>query len=87
MGFVGVFVHQMLQAHALTLTSAIEPGWLIGVTPIWSAVLAAFFLRERFGSWQDPRTLLGALRGRVARRDPGRLLAASSRFPRPGAIC
>lgn len=52
MGFVGVFVHQMLQAHALTMTSATTTGWLIGVTPIWSALLAAFVMRERFGVWK-----------------------------------
>jgi drug/metabolite transporter (DMT)-like permease len=48
MGFVGIFLHQMVQAHALTLTTAVRTGWLIGVTPIWSAVLAAVFLGERF---------------------------------------
>jgi drug/metabolite transporter (DMT)-like permease len=52
MGFVGVFVHQMLQSYALTMTSATNTGWLIGVTPIWSAVLAAIVLRERFGFWK-----------------------------------
>ncbi|MGQ0550647.1 MAG: DMT family transporter [Armatimonadota bacterium] len=50
MGFIGIFVHQMLQAHALTLTSAVNTGWLIGLTPIWSAVLAALILKERFGA-------------------------------------
>ena len=49
MGFIGVFVHQMIQSYALTLTSAIHTGWLIAITPIWSAILAAIFLRERFG--------------------------------------
>lgn len=52
MGFVGVFIHQMLQSYALTMTSATSTGWLIGVTPIWSALLAAFVLRERFGFWK-----------------------------------
>lgn len=52
MGFVGIFIHQLLQAHALTMTSATSTGWLIGVTPIWSALLAAVFLRERFGFWK-----------------------------------
>ena len=52
MGFIGVFVHQMLQAFALTMTTAMSTGWLIGVTPIWSAVLAAIVLRERFGFWK-----------------------------------
>jgi drug/metabolite transporter (DMT)-like permease len=52
MGFIGVFVHQMLQSYALTMTSATNTGWLIGLTPIWSAVLSAIFLGERFGSWK-----------------------------------
>jgi drug/metabolite transporter (DMT)-like permease len=59
MGFVGIFVHQMLQAHALTLTSAVRTGWLIGLIPIWSAVLSAVFLREKFGA----RKVLGLLLG------------------------
>jgi drug/metabolite transporter (DMT)-like permease len=49
MGFVGVFIHQMLQSYALTMTSATHTGWLIGITPIWSALLSLFLLRERFG--------------------------------------
>jgi len=52
MGFVGVFVHQMLQAYGLTLTSATNSGWLIGLTPLWSAVLSAIVLRERFSAWK-----------------------------------
>ncbi len=52
MGLVGVFIHHMLQSYALTMTSATSTGWLIGVTPIWSALLAAFILRERFGFWK-----------------------------------
>jgi drug/metabolite transporter (DMT)-like permease len=52
MGFIGVFIHQMLQAHALTMTSAATTGWLIGITPIWSALLSAAVTRERFGWWK-----------------------------------
>src|SRR5687768_9638516 len=59
MGFIGVFVHQMLQSFALTMTSASSTGWLIGLTPIWSAVLSAIVLRERFGGWK----LLGLAAG------------------------
>ena len=59
MGFVGIFLHQMVQAHGLTLTTAVRTGWLIGVTPIWSAVLAAVFLGESFGT----RKVLGLLIG------------------------
>ncbi|HEX2121223.1 MAG TPA: EamA family transporter [Thermoanaerobaculia bacterium] len=59
MAFIGVFVHQMLQSYALTMTTATNTGWLIGVTPIWSAVLSAILLRERFGGWK----LFGLLGG------------------------
>lgn len=60
MGFVGIFLHQMLQAHGLTLTTAVRTGWLIGLIPIWSAVLAAFFLGETFGGRKIVGLLLGA---------------------------
>jgi drug/metabolite transporter (DMT)-like permease len=59
MGLVGVAFHQVLQAYALTLTTAVNTGWLIGLTPIWSALLSAFVLRERFG----PAKLLGLALG------------------------
>lgn len=49
MGFVGIFVHQLLQSYALTMTTAVNTGWLIGISPIWSAILAAAILHERFG--------------------------------------
>ena len=61
MGFIGVFVHQMLQVHGLTLTTAIRTGWLIGLIPIWSAVLSALMLHERFGI----RKVFGLLLGTV----------------------
>ena len=61
MGFVGIFLHQMVQAHGLTLTTAVRTGWLIGVTPIWSAVLAAIFLGERFG----PQKIVGLVVGLI----------------------
>jgi len=47
MGFVGVFLHQLIQVYGLTLTTAVKAGWLIGMIPIWSALLSAFFLKER----------------------------------------
>jgi drug/metabolite transporter (DMT)-like permease len=61
MGFVGVAFHQLLQAYALTLTSAVNTGWLIGLTPIWSALLAAAVLRERFTAVRIAGLLLGFL--------------------------
>lgn len=59
MGFVGVAFHQLLQAYALRLTSAVSTGWLIGLIPVWSALLAAVLLRERFG----PRKIAGLVVG------------------------
>lgn len=61
MGFVGVALHGMLQAYALTLTSAVKSGWLIGLIPIWSALLAAAFLGERFGRRKAAGLALGFL--------------------------
>jgi drug/metabolite transporter (DMT)-like permease len=61
MGFVGVFVHQMIQAHALILTTAVTTGWLIGLTPLWSALLSAFVLKERFGPVKVAGLALGFL--------------------------
>lgn len=59
MGFVGIFFHQLLQAEGLKYTSATSTGWLIGLIPIWSAALAAIFLRERFGRWKLTGLLVG----------------------------
>jgi drug/metabolite transporter (DMT)-like permease len=50
MGFIGVFVHQTIQVEGLARTTAVRTGWLIGLIPIWSALLSAAFLRERFGA-------------------------------------
>ncbi len=59
MGFVGVAFHQLLQAHALTLTSAVNTGWLIGLIPLWSALLSALVLKERFGLAKIAGLLVG----------------------------
>ncbi len=59
MGFVGVAFHQVLQAYALTMTSAVNTGWLIGLIPLWSAILAAIFLKERLGARKVAGLLVG----------------------------
>lgn len=59
MGFDGVFLHQMLQVHGLNLTTAVRTGWLIGLIPLWSALLSALLLHESFG----PRKVVGLLLG------------------------
>jgi len=59
MGFVGVAFHQLLQAYALTLTSAVNTGWLIGLTPVWSALLAWLWLGERMSPLKIAGLALG----------------------------
>jgi len=59
MGFVGVFVHHIAQGFGLVVTSAVHAGWLIGLIPIWSAVLSALVLKERFG----PAKIAGLMGG------------------------
>lgn len=51
MGFVGVFVHQLLQSYALTMTSAANTGWLIGMF-FGTIMLAPFFLvSQKWHEW------------------------------------
>jgi drug/metabolite transporter (DMT)-like permease len=59
MGFVGVAFHQVLQAFGIRLTTAVHAGWIVGLIPIWSAVLAGLFLRERFGTGKVTGLVLG----------------------------
>ena len=59
MGFVGVCFHQLLQAFGIRLTTAVHAGWIVGLIPIWSAVLAGLFLRERFGAGKVAGLALG----------------------------
>lgn len=59
MGFVGVAFHQVLQAVALTMTTAMNTGWLIGLVPIWSAILAAVFQGETFRPTKTIGIVLG----------------------------
>jgi drug/metabolite transporter (DMT)-like permease len=80
MGFVGVFVHQMLQVHGLERTTAVRTGWLIGLIPIWSAVLSAVFLRERFGPARAAGLALG-FAGAVLVVTRGRLSGDFLRLP------
>jgi drug/metabolite transporter (DMT)-like permease len=83
MGFIGVALHLMLQAQALTLTTAVNTGWLIGLIPVWSALLAALLGLERFGLLKVlglaigfAGALLVVTRGRL---DPGLLALPSTR--------
>jgi drug/metabolite transporter (DMT)-like permease len=72
MGFVGIFIHQLLQSFGLTQATAVHTGWLIGIVPLWSALLSGIFLKERFG-WMKLAGLAGGFAGAVLVITQGRL--------------
>lgn len=59
LGLLGVVVQTGLQAYALRLTSAQNAGWLVTLIPIFTGILSAVFLRERF----PPLKLAGVVLG------------------------
>lgn len=61
MGFLGIFVHQLLQVYGLTLTTAVRTGWLIGLVPIWAAILSAIFLHEGFSIQKGAGLFMGTV--------------------------
>ncbi len=65
LGILGLPVHLGLQAVALTLTSAVHSGWLVALIPVFTAILASTFLRERFSPLQVAGVAVGLL-GAVA---------------------
>ena len=80
MGFVGIFVHQMLQAFGLTMTTAVHTGWLIGLIPIWSALLSATLHKERFGGLKLAG-LIGGFAGALLVMSRGKLEAEFLKLP------
>jgi drug/metabolite transporter (DMT)-like permease len=48
LGFNGIFVHQLLQVNGLKSTSATNTGWMVALTPIFTAVLAWLLMKEAF---------------------------------------
>ncbi len=80
MGLVGIFIHQMLQAFGLALTTAVHTGWLIGLTPIWSAALSAMLLKERFGAMKLAG-LLGGFAGAMLVVSRGKLSHETLQLP------
>ncbi len=59
LGWIGLPIHLALQSFALLHTSAVHSGWLIALNPVFTAILAALFLRERF----PPLKLAGVVLG------------------------
>lgn len=52
LGLNGITIHQLLQANGLLTTSATNSGWIVALTPIFSALLAWLILGEPFGRLQ-----------------------------------
>jgi drug/metabolite transporter (DMT)-like permease len=80
LGFVGVFVHHTVQVWGLKFTTAVHTGWLIGLIPIWSALLAALFLGERLTARRGTGLALG-LAGALLVITRGRLDAGLLALP------
>ncbi len=61
LGTLGVFIHQWLQSTALLTIQASQAGWMISLIPIFTCVLAVFFLHERFTRLKGIGMLLALL--------------------------
>lgn len=59
LGLLGVVAQSLLQAVALTMTSATHSGWLITMIPLFTAVLSSLVLKERFPAPKVAGTALG----------------------------
>lgn len=47
LGSQGVLLHQLLQITGLRYTTATNTGWMVALMPVFTAILARVFLRER----------------------------------------
>ncbi|MBM3820114.1 MAG: DMT family transporter [Acidimicrobiia bacterium] len=72
LGGIILTVHFLIQAVALTTTSASNSGWIIAVTPLVLAVVSFLVLRERLG-WQAVAGIAVALLGVLLLVSRGRL--------------
>jgi drug/metabolite transporter (DMT)-like permease len=61
LGALGIPVHLGLQAVALTMTSAVHSGWLVALIPVFTAILSAIFLGERFPALKTAGVVTGFL--------------------------
>lgn len=65
LALLGVVLQSWIQAHALRMTSAIHSGWLVTLIPVFTAVLSAIFLGERF-PWLKTAGVAFGLVGAIA---------------------
>jgi drug/metabolite transporter (DMT)-like permease len=61
LGAQGITFHQWLQSTALVTSLASTSGWIVASTPVFIAVLAVLFLRERLAALQVAGIALAAV--------------------------
>ena len=86
LGLIGITFHQWLQSNALVTSQASTGGWIIATTPIFIAVLARAFLRERLSAARLVGIALATLGVLlvVSKDHPATLL--QGRFGAPGDV-
>jgi drug/metabolite transporter (DMT)-like permease len=60
LGFLGITLHQWLQATGLLSASASVTSWIVASIPVFVALLGWLVLRERLGRWRVAGILLAA---------------------------
>ncbi|HET7012030.1 MAG TPA: DMT family transporter [Anaerolineales bacterium] len=61
LGFLGITLHQWLQATALLTTEASISSWIVATTPIFVAILGWAVLHERLSLWRAAGILVAAV--------------------------
>jgi drug/metabolite transporter (DMT)-like permease len=61
LGFIGITFHQWLQANGLLTAQASTTAWIVATTPIFMALFAQVWLRERLRPAEAGGILLAAL--------------------------
>lgn len=83
LGFLGITLHQWLQATGLQTASATVTSWIVATIPVFVALLGWLVLRERLGWWRVAGITLAAVGVTVVVSDgdlPG-LLAGTTGAP------
>jgi len=60
LGFLGITLHQWLQATGLLSSTATVTSWIVASIPIIVAILGWLVLRERLGGWRVAGILMAA---------------------------
>ena len=88
LGFLGITLHQWLQANGLQTTSASVSSWIVATTPIFVALLGWLILHEHLKGLRGLGILVAALGMTtvISRGDLGGLLRGRSWLPGDGLM-